>query len=499
MNHTNSIEQRKNIFLENSKKIHGDTYDYSKVVYTRAQEKVEIICREHGSFWQVPDAHRLGRGCPTCGRVKCSRPGYAKLLTLSQFIAQCRKHHGDFYSYEKTKYTGKVNPVIITCPIHGDFTQKAENHKNGAGCIKCGISKAHTHFRATTEEFIRKSKKIHGDTYDYSKSEYKGKDYPINITCKNPAHGDFTLGKANWHYLGHKQGCPKCSMSGTSTQEQEIAKYIQSLDIEIIQNDRSLISPLEIDIVIPSLKIAIEYCGLYWHSEQRGKDKDYHLNKLELTNSIGYRLITIMEDEWVNRQDIVKSRLKHILGKDTDKRLFARKLEIKKVSSAASREFFDEYHIQGTCGASWMYGLFDKEKMVACISFGINRFTKEAGCELIRYATSYNIVGGFSRLLKHFIRENPTIKSISSYSCRRWSEGNVYSKNGFELGGTSQPSYFYIKPGETIRYNRVLFQRHKLSSKLENFDESKTEVQNMIANGYSRIFDCGCLKWILNL
>jgi hypothetical protein len=129
----------------------------------------------------------------------------------------------------------------------------------------------------------------------------------------------------------------------------------------------------------------------------------------------------------------------------------------------------------------------------------VNRFTKEAGVELIRYATSINVVGGFSRLLKHFIKSNPEVKAITSYSCRRWSQGNVYSHNGFVLTGISQPSYFYVKPGEEIRYNRVLFQKAKLADKLEIFNPELTEVENMVNNGYYRIFDNGCHRWEIKL
>ena len=268
--------------------------------------------------------------------------------------------------------------------------------------------------------------------------------------------------------------------------------------LETVVGDRTIIKPLELDIVIPELKIAIEYNGLYWHSEQAGKDKGYHLNKLNLANKAGYRLIQIFEDEWINKRSIVESKLRHILGKDTDTKVFARKLTVSTVSSKEATTFFDTHHVQGGCSASKHYGLFNGDVLVACISFGVNRFTKEGGIELIRYATSCNVVGGFSKLMKHFQRQNPEVKSLTSYSDRRWSEGDVYEKNGFTLEGVSQPSYFYAN-NEGVRYNRVLFQKHKLEKKLTTFDPSKTEVENMLANGYFRVFDCGTHKWVLEL
>jgi hypothetical protein len=446
---------------------------------------------------QSPDSHGSGIGCPTCGKIKAIPIKFSVALTQEEFLAQCKEYHGDFYDYSKTVYVRKTSPVIITCPIHGDFSQKPLFHKRGVGCPTCGIEKAHNHFRATVEEFIEKSVAIHGSLYSYENSVYMGKEYPITITCKK--HGDFTLDKAHHHYLGHQQGCPKCSMGGTSKQEQELAAYVTSLGFTPVLNDRTIIAPYELDIVIPELNIAIEYCGLYWHSEQRGKDRNYHLNKTESCIKAGFRCIQVFEDEWLHKTDIVKSRLAHILGKDQDNKVFARKLEIRTVPAPESRDFFNKYHVQGACGASKIYGLYNKDELVACISFGVNRFTGDGGMELIRYATSMNVVGGFSKLLKHFTRQNPLIKEVVSYSDRRWSEGNVYSHNGFVLDGVSQPSYFYVRGNDMIRQNRVLYQKHKLPEKLATFDDTKTEVQNMLLNGFYRIFDCGCHKWKLTL
>lgn len=496
MNNTNSAGQRKQIFLDKCEIVHGDTYDYSKVVYINAREKVEILCKVHGSFWQVPDAHSKGIGCRACGFAKCKPSSFSKRLSTDEFVKQAKECHGNFYDYSKTEYTGKINQVTIICPIHGEFTQKAENHKNGAGCKQCGIDKAHTHFKSSTEEFIAKSVLVHKDTYNYVNSVYTGKNYPIVITCK--IHGDFTVDKASYHYLGHKVGCLKCSMSGTSKQEQALAEFVTSLGFSPIFNDRKLIAPLELDIVLPELNIAIEYNGLYWHSEQAGKNREYHLNKTKAVESKGYRLIQIFEDEWVLKTDIVKARLTHILGKATQRRMFARKLESKKITTKEANEFFEKNHIQGKCTARLAYGLFDKEELVAAISFGANRFTKEKELELIRFSTSANIVGGFSKLMSLFKKENPEVKSLTSYSDKRWSVGGVYEKNGFTYAGSSQPGYFYANQ-EGIRINRVKMQKHKLATELKVFDPSKTEVENVIANGYFRIFDCGMDKWVMSL
>ena len=496
--HLETLEQRKNIFIINSKNIHGERYDYSKLVYITNRKKVEIVCSEHGSFWQYPFAHSGNQqsGCPTCNWVRSKSPTFpiGQPLTQEGFLSRCLLSHGTQYTYEKTEYTGKNNYVTVTCKIHGDFSQRAGTHLRGSGCSSCGVLTSHKDMsiRSNVHRFIEKSIKAHGDTYDYSKSEYLGRKYPITILCKK--HGEFTLLNAQSHYssaTNHFSGCPKCSNNGTSRPEQQLADFVKSLGITILENDRIIIKPQELDIVIPELKIAIEFNGAYWHSEQAGKDKNYHLAKLTKTMEAGYRLIQIFENDWVHKKEIVMNRLRHILSKDTQIRLYARKLIFSVVSAERSEEFFAKYHIQGSGVFEMAYGLLRDDELVACMSFGE---AKEKGIELLQYATAYNVVGGFSRLLSNFKKCNPEVKSIISYSDRNWSIGEVYEKNGFKHVERSTPEYFYSDRSRN-RISRIDMR----SRKLKIYDDSKTETENVIANGYFRIFDSGQDKWELGL
>lgn len=248
-------------------------------------------------------------------------------------------------------------------------------------------------------------------------------------------------------------------------------------------------------MVVEELKLAIEFNGLYWHSEQAGKSNKYHLNKTQKAKEAGYTLIHIFEDEWSFSKEIVESRLQHLLGVTT-KGIYARKTEVRQVLRAEANEFFIKTHIQGACSFSKAYGLYLDNILVACMSFGINRFTKKGDMELIRYSTLGSVVGGFSKLLKHYLKMNPEIQGLTSYSDRRWSTGNVYLNNGFKYVSSSPPSYFYSN-NDLKRINRIQCQKHKLVALLgeDKVDINKTEVENMIANGYTRIFDCGTDKW----
>ena len=173
-------------FIQKAREVHGDKYDYSKVDYKSSQTKVTIVCSVHGDFEQKPNNHLLGKGCPRCG-------GNNK-LTTKEFIERSKEVHGDKYDYSKVNYKNANKKVIIWCPIHGDFEQKPNNHLQGQGCPKCS-----NNVKLTTEEFIKKAKKFHGDKYDYSKVEYKSSQTKVTITCS--IHGDFEQ-KPNNHLQG---------------------------------------------------------------------------------------------------------------------------------------------------------------------------------------------------------------------------------------------------------------------------------------------------------
>ena len=245
-------------------------------------------------------------------------------------------------------------------------------------------------------------------------------------------------------------GCPHC-YNNTSFQEVELSDYIKSLlklDETFITNNRNVLDNNELDIYIPDRKIAIEYDGLYWHNELH-KDKNYHLNKTNLCNEKGIRLIHIFEDEWLYKKDIVKSRLKNLFHIN-DEKIYARKCVIKEVSYKKCNDFLNENHIQGMCVSKYRYGLYYENELVSLMTFGklrknLNGNGTQDEFELLRFCNKMNtsVVGGASRLLKHFIKTlHP--KTIISYADRRWSDGHLYETLGFEHTHDSKPSYFYV-------------------------------------------------------
>lgn len=276
--------------------------------------------------------------------------------------------------------------------------------------------------------------------------------------------------------------------SNVSNLETEILEFISSVyKGEILSGDRTVLgSGLELDIVIPEKKLAIEVNGLYWHSSEH-KTKDYHLEKTLETQAAGYRLIHIFENEWRSKRTIVESRIKHLLG--MSKKIFARKCKIREITYQESRDFLNTFHIQGEVPSSVNLGIFYKDSLVGVQTYSKARFSKDCEWELLRSASNGLIVGGASKLLQFFIKSyNP--KSIVSYCDIRWNTGDSYEKIGFTLSHISEPNYWYFKTAYKV-FSRVAFQKHKLEDKLELFDPKLTEYENMCNNGYRRIYDCG--------
>jgi very-short-patch-repair endonuclease len=306
------------------------------------------------------------------------------------------------------------------------------------------------------------------------------------ITCDTIFSGSLANGE-----------CPRCitcfpKTIHSSNQEREVVDFIKQNYLgTILENDRMILGGHELDIYLPDIKLAIEFDGIYWHSELAGKDKHYHLTKTQQCEEQGIHLLHIFESEWMNKQDIVKAILLDAMKINTSV-LYARKLKIKEVSIANARAFLNTNHLQGFVPATYYYGLYNNEELVSIMSFSLARYTKSSEWEIMRFSSiiGTTIVGGASRLFMHFVKTH-TPTSIITYADRRYFTGDLYKTLGFVFEQTTAPSYYYfIKNGVELK-NRVQFQKHKLSHILPKFNPLLTEWANMQINGYNRIWDCG--------
>lgn len=307
-----------------------------------------------------------------------------------------------------------------------------------------------------------------------------------------------------WRVDNISTPCIKCSgVSMGSAAQSQVFDFLRTIfGGEILINDKSQICPLELDFFMPELKIAIEFDGIFWHSfnrEESKAERDYHLLKTEKCEQLGIQLIHIFENEWILKQDIVKSRLRNLLKQNQNK-IFARTCRVMNISPIIAKQFMDDNHIQGSCNAKIQLGLYSPlNDLVGVMSFGKSRFNRKFEYELIRFASKLDmtIVGGASKLLSHFKMEYSP-NSIISYADRRWSQGNIYKTLGFSFSHNSSANFWIIEKGSLILQSRLKFQKHILEKTLTNFDPLLTADKNIFLNGYRRIWDCGNKVFIWN-
>ena len=299
---------------------------------------------------------------------------------------------------------------------------------------------------------------------------------------------------------GHKANLHITKNRYISKKEKELGEYVKSLGMTCSFN-RQLLIGKEIDILIPSVKIGIEYDGLKWHTEWFGKkDHMYHLNKTIKCNEKGYGLIHVFEDEYENHKELVENKIKHILKvEDNEIKIGARKCTVKEINKSVSNDFLEKYHIQGKVSASIYYGAYYNNELIGVMTF--KKESKDGYWELSRYATDYHYIcqGLGSKMFKHFVRENnPT--EVKSFADRRWTvnaDNSLYTKLGFVLENTLRPDYRYYNEevDRFQRFHKFGFRKQILNKKY-GLPLTMTETQMVQELGYDRIWDCGLFKYV---
>ncbi len=207
--------------LEGFRNVHGDKYQYDVSTYLTSSKKMRMICPEHGEFWQTPNKHLSGQGCPLCWK---DNVGKTLKTPFDEFVKRAKQKHGDKYDYQNTKYNKLSDKIEIICHKkdendveHGPFIQNASSHLSGCGCPKCAQEKRTNRQTKTFDEFVEEAEKKHGTgKYIYVKETYKNRNTEMKIICQK--HGEFWQ-KPNKHLRGH--GCPKCAKSGIPLTKEE--------------------------------------------------------------------------------------------------------------------------------------------------------------------------------------------------------------------------------------------------------------------------------------
>jgi hypothetical protein len=476
------------MFIEKSNEKHKYKYDYSKVKYVSCSEKVEIICKKHGSFWQAPAPHFRGIGCPICKRENISK---ALSYSFEKWDELLNKKHNNLYSYVNNFTEDKK--LEIHCKKHGVFFQLPSIHLLGHGCPKCANEFNSIRSFKTQEETIVDFKKSHGDLYDYSFVVYRSAKEKVEIKCKE--HGSFWQ-TPNDHKSGY--GCPYCSQI-RSHQEKEVCDFIKELDESIVENVRYIIPPKEIDIFVPNKNLAIEFNGNYWHSfnkEETEKEKNYHANKTILCKEKNIELLHMFEFEWKNvvKREIWKSIIKNKLNKISNI-IDASECVVKEISDKEFNNFCTHNNLNGVKLSKIKIGLFYNNAIISVM--GICSNTKHQW-EITRYCNLNNIsIFKSEKILFDYFKEKFTPREVLFVCDFRLSDGKNFENIGFKHSGLSSPNYFYVKD-EEIYVSRFKCYKENLKKILPIYDETLTEFSNMINNNYRRVWDCGHIKFIWN-
>jgi hypothetical protein len=399
-------------------------------------------------------------------------------------------------TYHLVEFNGSKQKAIFQCKKCGNL--KETNAHNilhaSSGCNNCFLI-------AQKHNVNNKLIQICKDSNIFPLNQYVDIETPIKFKCNNCGI-NFEKSWAKINGARYVLNCPECHKRVNKAQN-SVAQYIQELlGYAPEQNNKILIKPLELDIVINNT-IAIEYCGAVWHSTKYKENTNYHQEKLDACTDKGIRLITIFDDEWKNKEDICKSRIRNLLGLTLNK-IHARKCLIKKISNEEALSFCAANHIQGKGQANKSYGLFYNDKLVSVMTFSLPSASKSGkkkdyDWELNRFCSALDtvVIGGANKLLSAFRIDYPKDKIIT-FCDLRWGSGGVYEKMGFKFLYRTKPNYYYI--GEHTKWerkHRFGFTKKKLIELFKETDVNLTEREIANKNGLFQIHDCGHLKFIL--
>jgi hypothetical protein len=507
-------------------------------VFEEIANKSDFTFITKGEYF-VKNDFELKFKCNKCGKdKKFAVPKYVVKQNSISCGVECEKRIKRAKVEEKEKHIKKRNIVVDLHPQKFNKRLSIEKEKefnennwrvveyNGSKkkgifqCVKCGELKntypcnVISKYKEKRSEGYTGCKGCHSIRYkeeverkienEVKKNEvvcyfenYIEIDEKMKFGCKKCGEEfEYSWKEINRRY--NKITCPFCHKSNKRGEQTEVYEFLKSnYKGEIKFEEVNIIKPLQLDMYIPELNLAIEYCGTIWHSTKHIENSNYHKNKLEMCEKKGIRLVTIFSDEWKSKKEICKKRLLNALG-CIDEVIYARKTKLEIIDNKIALDFCNEHHIQGKGQAFKSYGLFNNNELVSVMTFSKPMVSKSANgydYELNRFCSIINVVGGASKLFKAFVRDNPN-KNIVSFCDLRWGTGNVYEKLGFEELDRTRPNYFYVgNKTNWERKHRFGFTKKTLKERY-NIGIEGTEKEMAESVGLYRIFDCGHKKYM---
>lgn len=294
----------------------------------------------------------------------------------------------------------------------------------------------------------------------------------VSFKCGCEKNKICEMSKATFMFR-YKNNIPTCNHCNPvdwtfSYAEQQIFEFIQTVTKdEILTKNRKIIKPKELDIYIPSKKLAIEYDGLYWHSDIHNLSTD-HIDKTFACEKQNIRLIHIFEDEWLDKSDIVKSILSHIFNSPNQQIVRIKNCEIKMIDNETTKNFFLlnslDYLIITVDNQYYNFGIYYNNELIGIVTF---KTKDQRGYELY-FATKNNCKVDIMPVIQKF----SNINNVITTSVDRRYPTRSFILNNFDLIESTEPDFYYVD-----KHNTPIAKRHK------------SEVT--LPTTMPKIYDCG--------
>lgn len=433
-----------------------------------------------------------------------------------------KKNNGEYWHFQYFNIINKIeNTDVLQCP---ECEWKTTDLTNKTGSFTKHILKNHSNVSDYLKKHPNHNYLFTKIINELNKNSLLENDY---VTCKicnkklkyvNNKHlktHDITLTDYKIKYLGENF----CSLSTIeklktsydnnlkfyesdfkSNAEIEISNIIQKNGYSVLTNNRKILNGTEIDIFIPDVNFAIEFNGLYYHTEKMGKDRYYHLNKQNIAKDNNIKLIHLFEDEWLSKKDICISKILHIIGKNNNPKIYGRNTIIKMTTIDETIKFLDKNHIQGYSNKhTHNIGAYYKDELVGLMSF----YKQNNEWVLNRSVTNinYNCVGVSSKIFSYFLNNINDKLDVITFGDRNWitdKDNNIYTNLGFRFDGLIKPDYKYFNPKITrnIRLHKFNFRKKILLKKYPDIlNNNMTENEMTKIIGCEKIWDCGLFKY----
>ena len=489
--------------------------------YKNSRDHITCHCALHNKIFSSTPKVLIATGTSSCaecvflnkrnGKLK-SDVNRRKTLDFRAYVigklSAKNLHAGKNYSYSKVprklpkQATGRLwqfeFPVV--CPKHGAWTTNLYQHyRSATGCPTCHFERLFGPVEQRLDSVRKNTSQNNGGRYSLTnkgQTQFKGQRDIVEVRCLE--HKTVFTQRASSFARGWV-ACPRCKNSAPENSLYDFIRSVVPASEPVLRNDRLVIKPKELDIVIPARKLAVELNGVYWHSAANRPSKDAQ-DKALACEDLGLKLVTIFDVEWTdpNLRPRLEARLRHALGlRDSVTAIGARQTVVKRITTKSANVFLTKAHLRGSAPCKLAFGLVDGKsgKSLATMTFGRPRFNKSCEWELIRFATrvGFSVPGGASKLFSAFLAyANPS--SVVSYADLRWGNGDVYAHLGFTRQRVTAPSQFWFKSGRLLP--RYATQKHKLAALLGSaYSPKKAAAANLREAGWQPLYDCGNAAW----